>query len=126
MKKSILVFCLLLNSVFSFSQVLEKVGEFYDGNELMEKDSALVSELVNHYNIDTTGYNTIYMWTDINQYTSLIDNNYGVYYSLIVKDDQKSFDKVFDNTDKEKLDKYIVICEHNLYDIGKVINIIVF
>jgi hypothetical protein len=92
----------------------------------MEKDSALVSELVNHYNIDTTGYNTIYMWTDINQYTSLIDNNYGVYYSLIVKDDQKSFDKVFDNTDKEKLDKYIVICEHNLYDIGKVINIIVF
>jgi hypothetical protein len=126
MKKSILVFCLLLNSVFSFSQVLEKVGEFYDGNELMEKDSALVSELVNHYNIDTTGYNTIYMWTDINQYTSLIDNNYGVYYSLIVKDDQKSFDKVFDNTDKEKLDKYSVICEHNLYDIGKVINIIVF
>ena len=126
MKKSIISVFFILFSMISFSQEFVKVGHVYEGTEVMEADSILLSELVERYQIDTSGYIPVLFYKDFEKNLDLEKNYRAVSYSLNIINDSKEFYTCEYNTTKQKLGKYIVISEHSFYSGKKYINITIF
>lgn len=112
--------------MISFPQELEEVGTFQEGYVLDYENSILLSELISEYKIDTTGFVFVEMFGDFELSRDLCLKFKSESYTLEITNDKKEFYFDIVNSERQELNKYIMITCHSFYDGKKNINISIF
>jgi hypothetical protein len=127
MKKLIPIFCFILFSNYSFSQI-RKAGNFYELNDLWKRDSIPVKQLINKFNLDLTKLDTIQFFKQFKFNKQLHDEySHTTYiYTLYKKTDKVTMESDYTERPKPMLNKYVMLICMDDYTDRKIINIQVF
>jgi hypothetical protein len=127
MKKLITVILFIFISSLSFGQI-KKAGNFYELNELWERDSVSVKQLTDKFNLNLTKLDTVQFFKQFKFNKQLHDEySHTTYvYTLYKKTGVVIMESFYDQRDKPVMNKYVmIICMDENTD-RKIINIKVF
>jgi hypothetical protein len=127
MKKLITIILFIFISNLSFSQI-KKGGNFYELNELWERDSVSVKQLTNKFNLNLTKLDTVQFFKQFKFNKQLHDEySHTTYvYTLYKKTSVVTMESFYDQRSKPVMNKYVmIICMDENTD-RKIINIKVF
>jgi hypothetical protein len=127
MKKLIPIFCFILFSNYSFSQI-RKAGNFYELNDLWKRDSIPVKQLINKFNLDLTKLDTIQFFKQFKFNKQLHDEySHTTYiYTLYKNSVEVTMESIYDQRIKPSLNKYVMILCMDENTERKIINIKLF
>jgi hypothetical protein len=126
MKELINAVIFVLFPMIYHAQALEEAGTFQEGYMLSYEDSILLSELISEYKIDTTGFVFVEMFGDFELSRDLCFGFKSESYTLEITDGKKEFYFNIINSERQELNKYIMITCHSFYNGLKNINISIF
>lgn len=127
MKKLITIILFIFISNLSFSQI-KKAGNFYELNELWERDSVSVKQLTNKFNLNLTKLDTVQFFKEFDFNKKLHDEYSHTTYvhTLYKKTGVVVMESFYDQRSKPVMNKYVmIICMDENTD-RKIINIKVF
>lgn len=127
MKKLITITLFIFISSLSFGQI-KKAGNFYELNDLWERDSISVKQLTDKFNLNLTKLDTVQFFKQFNFNKQLHDEySHTTYvYTLYKKTGVVTMESFYDQRSKPVVNKYVmIICMDENTD-RKIINIKVF
>lgn len=127
MKKLITIVLFIFISNLSFSQI-KKAGNFYEGNDLWERDSVSVKQLTNKFNLDISKLEPVQFFKQFDFNKKLHDEySHKTYvYTLYKKTGVVTMESFYDQRSKPIMNKYVmIICMDENTD-RKIINIKIF
>ena len=127
MKKLIPIFCFILFSNLSISQI-RKAGDFYELNDLWKRDSTSVKQLMNKFNLNISKLDTVQFFNEFDFNKELHDEyTHTTYvYTLYKQTGVVKMDSFYDERAKAALNKYVLVFCFDDYTDKKIINIKVF
>jgi hypothetical protein len=127
MKKLITIILFIFISSLSFGQI-KKAGNFYEGNDLWERDSVSVKQLITKFNLNLSTLETVQFFKQFDFNKKLHDEySHTTYvYTLYKKTGVVTMESLYDERSKPVMNKYVmIICMDENTD-RKIINIKVF
>lgn len=127
MKKLITIILFIFISNLSFSQI-KKAGNFYELNELWERDSVSVKQLITKFNLNLSTLETVQFFKQFDFNKKLHDEySHTTYvYTLYKETGVVTMKSLYDERSKPVMNKYVmIICMDENTD-RKIINIKVF
>jgi hypothetical protein len=127
MKKLITIILFIFISNLSFSQI-KKAGNFYELNELWERDSVSVKQLITKFNLNLSTLETVQFFKQFDFNKKLHDEySHTTYvYTLYKETGVVTMESLYDERSKPVMNKYVmIICMDENTD-RKIINIKVF
>jgi len=127
MKKLITIILFIFISSLSFGQI-KKAGNFYELNELWERDSVSVKQLITKFNLNLSTLETVQFFKQFDFNKKLHDEySHTTYvYTLYKKTGVVTMESLYDERSKPVMNKYVmIICMDENTD-RKIINIKVF
>ncbi len=127
MKKLITIILFIFISNLSFSQI-KKDGNFYELNELWERDSVSVKQLITKFNLNLSTLETVQFFKQFDFNKKLHDEySHTTYvYTLYKETGVVTMESLYDERSKPVMNKYVmIICMDENTD-RKIINIKVF
>jgi hypothetical protein len=127
MKKLVTIILFIFISNLSFSQI-KKGGNFYELNELWERDSVSVKQLIAKFNLNLSTLETVQFFKQFDFNKKLHDEySHTTYvYTLYKETGVVTMESLYDERSKPVMNKYVmIICMDENTD-RKIINIKVF
>ncbi len=127
MKKLITIILFIFISNLSFSQI-KKDGNFYELNELWERDSVSVKQLITKFNLNLSTLETVQFFKQFDFNKKLHDEySHTTYIHTLYKNSgEVTMESFFDQRVNPSLNKYVMIICMDENTERKIINIKVF
>ena len=129
MKKLIPIFCFILFSNLTFSQIpLKKMGDFYELNDLWKRDSVSVKQLINKFDLHISKLDTVQFFKQFDL-TKKLQSEYShiaYIYTLDKKTNSVTMKSIVKQRANPIINKYVMIVCFDENTDRKVIDILVF
>ena len=125
--KKLLILCVIIISNITYSQI-RKAGDFYELKDLWKKDSVVVKQLLNKYDVNISKLDTVQFFEQFDLNLELHEKySYNCYvYVLYKKTGLVTMNWVTDKKNLPKPNKYVLYYCFDDYTDKKIINVVIF